>query len=108
PETDSLNPKYLQYLLNSAEFVAFASHLNAGDRPRVDFGQISDFDLRLAPVAEQKRIVAEIDKQFTRLDAAVVALRRVQANLKRYRSAILKAASEGRVVATEAELARRE
>jgi len=31
---------------------------------------------------EQRRIVAEIEKQFTRLDAGVAALKRVQANLK--------------------------
>ena len=48
--------------------------------------------------------MAEIEKQFTRLDAGVAALRRVQANLKRYRAAVLKAACEGRLVPTEAEL----
>ena len=52
---------------------------------------------------EQRRIVAEIEKQFTRLDAGVTALRRVQANLKRYRAAVLKAACEGHLVTTEAE-----
>jgi type I restriction enzyme S subunit len=55
---------------------------------------------------EQRRIVAEIEKQFTRLEAGVAALRRVQANLKRYRAAVLKAACEGRLVPTEAELVR--
>ena len=49
--------------------------------------------------------MAEIEKQFTRLEAGVAALRRVQANLKRYRAAVLKAACEGRLVPTEAELA---
>lgn len=53
---------------------------------------------------EQRRIVAEIEKQFTRLEAGVAALRRVQANLKRYRAAVLKAACEGKLVPTEAEL----
>ena len=52
--------------------------------------------------------MAEIEKQFTRLDAGVAGLRRVQANLKRYRAAVLKAACEGKLVPTEAELARRE
>ncbi|MBI2927891.1 MAG: restriction endonuclease subunit S [Verrucomicrobia bacterium] len=47
------------------------------------------------PEDEQRRIVAEIEKQFTRLEAGVAALRRVQANLKRYRAAVLKAACEG-------------
>ena len=65
---------------------------------------IRDLKFPLAPLAEQQRIVAEIEKQFTRLEAGVAALRRVQANLKRYRAAVLKAACEGRLVPTEAEL----
>ena len=47
--------------------------------------------------------MAEIEKQFTRLEAGVAALRRVQANLKRYRAAVLKAACEGRLVPKESE-----
>ena len=62
----------------------------------------------LAPRAEQEGVVTEIEKQLSRLDAGVAALRRVQANLKRYRAAVLKAACEGRLVPTEAELARKE
>ena len=61
--------------------------------------------LCLPPLAEQRRIVAEIETQFTRLDASVAALRRAQANLKRYRASVLKDACEGRLVPTEAELA---
>lgn len=45
---------------------------------------------------------------MTRLNDAVAALKRVQANLKRYRASVLKAACEGRLVPTEAELARKE
>ncbi len=52
--------------------------------------------------------MAEIEKQFTRLDASVTALKQVQANLKRYRASVLKAACEGKLVPTEAELARAE
>ena len=62
----------------------------------------------MLPSTEQHRIVAEIEKQFTRLDTAVAALKRTQANLKRYRASVLKAACEGRLVPTEAELARKE
>jgi type I restriction enzyme, S subunit len=69
---------------------------------------VRDIQFPLAPREEQHRIVAEIEKQFTRLDAAVAGLKRVQANLKRYRASVLKAACEGRLVPTEAELARKE
>jgi type I restriction enzyme, S subunit len=69
---------------------------------------VRDIQFPLAPREEQLRIVAEIEKQFTRLDAAVAGLKRVQANLKRYRASVLKAACEGQLVPTEAELARKD
>ena len=49
-----------------------------------------------------------IESYFTRLDDAVATLERVRRNLKRYRASVLKAAVEGRLVPTEAELARAE
>ena len=67
---------------------------------------VRDQPIPLAPLPEQHRIVAEIETQFTRLDAGVAALKRAQANLRRYKATVLKAACEGRLVPTEAELAR--
>jgi type I restriction enzyme S subunit len=58
----------------------------------------AEIPIPLPPLAEQHRIVAEIEKQLTRLDAAVAALERARANLKRYRASVLKAAVEGRLV----------
>ncbi|MCA9997326.1 MAG: restriction endonuclease subunit S [Anaerolineales bacterium] len=52
----------------------------------------------LAPPVEQHQIVAEIEKQFTRLDQAVASLQRLQSNLARYKASVLKAACEGRLV----------
>jgi len=80
----------------------------AGSMPKIDQQTIEEFPLVLAPEPEQRRIVDEVEKQFTRLDAAVAGLQRAKANLKRYRASVLKAACEGRLVPTEAELARRE
>lgn len=70
--------------------------------------QLLDIPISIPAPHEQQRIVEEIEKQFTRLDAGVAALKRIQANLKRYRSAVLKAACEGKLVPTEAELAKKE
>ena len=69
---------------------------------------IVEYRLRLAPLPEQHRIVEAIESYFTRLDDAVATLERVQRNLKRYRASVLRAAVEGRLVPTEAELARAE
>ena len=108
PSQPNLNNAYLKYFLNQWEFVSFVTRLNTGDRPRVDFTQFANYPLPLAPLPEQRRIVAEIEKQFTRLDASVESLKRARANLKRYRASVLKSACEGSLVPTEAELARNE
>lgn len=74
----------------------------------IETAALHHFEIPVAPLDQQKHIVAEIEKQFSRLDEAVANLKRVKANLKRYKVAVLKAAVEGRLVETEAELARRE
>ena len=96
---DALNQNITEYVRQAQGGVGLA-HIT---KPK-----FSDSLIPLPPLAEQHRIVAEIEKQFTRLDASVAALKRVQANLKRYRGSVLKAACEGRLVPTEAELTRAE
>lgn len=106
-----INPDYLGYFLQQAvvrDFLAQHASGVGGSLMRVKASTLSGFPFVLAPRPEQDRIVDEIEKQFTRLDAATAALKRVQANLKRYRASVLKAACEGRLVPTEAELARKE
>ena len=103
PQGD-IPPKYVLYSLRASE-----QELRTNSTGTT-FDAIRGDDLRshpipLAPLPEQRRIVAEIETQFTRLDASVAALRRARANLKHYRSSVLKAACEGRLVPTEAELA---
>jgi len=95
-----LIPKYLYYLLRSLQIPSrgYSRH----------FQFLRKFHFPRAPEDQQKHIVAEIEKQFSRLDEAVANLKRVKANLKRYKAAVLKAAVEGRLVETEASTARRE
>jgi type I restriction enzyme S subunit len=103
--------KFLHYQLTT-KFKGDKTHLESMayglGRPVLNLSNIRDVPIRLAPLDQQKRIVAEIEKQFSRLDEVVTNLHRVKANLKRYKTAVLKAAVEGRLVETEAELARRE
>ncbi len=96
--------RYLFYLLQTPFFQTPIHMISRSAQNGFNKGDLSDILLPVAPLPEQLQIVAEIEKQFTRLDAGVAALRRVQANLKRYRAAVLKAACEGRLVPTEAEL----
>lgn len=74
----------------------------------VDTELLQDFPLPVAPKAEQPRIVSALESYLTRLDDAVTTLERVQRNLTRHRASVLKAAVEGRLVPTDAKLARAE
>lgn len=94
---DLLDRRYVLYYMSTA--VQTYKHIGRGTTVSgITKKQLLDTDFILPPKPEQSRIVAEIEKQFTRLDAATAALKRVQANLKRYRASVLKAACEGRLV----------
>jgi type I restriction enzyme S subunit len=93
-------PKYVLYAMRNSVEALIAQATGS------TFEAVSGKDLRahripVAPLPEQRRIVAEIEKQFTRLEAGIAALRQVQANLKRYRAAVLKAACDGQLVPGE-------
>ena len=105
----NLLPKFLCYQLQSP---AIQKHFEANARGTAQKGvylkTLGQTPIVLPPLDVQTEIVAEIEKQFSRLDEAVANLQRVKANLKRYKASVLKDAVEGRLVPTEAELARRE
>lgn len=70
--------------------------------------QLAQIPVKVPALEEQRRIVAEIEKQFSRLDEAIANLKHAKTSLSAYRTAVLKSAVEGRLVPTEAELADRE
>jgi type I restriction enzyme S subunit len=104
-----MDAKYLYYFVSSQSFRGEAERYMTGavGQKRVSTTYLKESKIPVAPLDQQKHIVAEIEKQFSRLDEAVANLKRVKVNLKRYKAAVLKAAVEGRLVETEAELARR-
>lgn len=105
-----VEPRFLLYYLlqESVRRRARLHMRGAAGQLRVPAEFLESLEIPLPPRSEQRRIVAEIEAQFSRLDAAVTVLKRAQANLKRYRAAVLASACEGRLVPTEEELARRE
>ena len=106
---DLASPAYVMYGLNSESVKRQIAPLVHGvGRPRINLRDLRNVIVPLAPRDEQDRIVAEIDTQFSRLEAAIAGLERIRANLTVYRACVLKAAMEGRLVPTEAELARQE
>jgi type I restriction enzyme S subunit len=104
-----LDPSFLRWFLASPHQQKLINSVESGaTRQALTKEKILGFEVPLPVLDAQRGIVAEIEKQFSRLDEAVANLQRVKANLKRYKTAVLKAAVEGRLVETEAELARRE
>jgi type I restriction enzyme, S subunit len=102
-------PHFIAWALRSPLlFRQYEQHRLGTAVPRLNVAHVRELQIPLPPVDEQQRIVAEIEKQFPRLDAGVASLKRVQGALKRYRASVLKAACEGRLVPTEAEIARKE
>lgn len=107
PREELVSKRYLFYALKKALPELYAKAHGSGI-VHVTRSVFDSHQVPLAPREEQDDIVAEIEKQFSRLDEAVANLKRIKASLKRYKAAVLKAAVEGRLVPTEAELARRE
>ena len=101
--------KFVFHYLNSTVFSEFLKKIiTATAQPAFNVTKFRMLPMPLVCKQEQDTIVAELEKQLTRLEAGVAALKRVQTNLKRCRAAVLKAACEGRLVLTEADLARKE
>jgi type I restriction enzyme S subunit len=106
----AISPVLLLHYVLQEEFrrSARAQMTGTAGQLRVPTRFFEEQSIPVPPLPEQLRIVAAIESYFTRLDDAVATLERVQRNLKRYRASVLKAAVEGRLVPTEAELARAE
>jgi type I restriction enzyme S subunit len=103
-------PKWIAYYANTNEARAYflATGKQTTNLASISKKNLSALPVPLPPVHVQETLVAQIDKQLSRLDEAVNTLQGIQAKLKQARASILKAAVEGRLVETEAEIARRE
>ena len=103
------NPGCIAAFLNAPQSRGATRKLIHGvGRPRLGLKLFRQLELPVPPSAETDRLETALDGHLSRLDAAVSGLERAQANLKRYRASVLKSAVEGRLVPTEAELAREE
>ena len=93
PEVDT---KFLFWFLRSKRSALIAEAVG-GAQPNISQGVVRSLRIPVPSIGEQRAIVAEIEKQFSRLDEAVANLQRVKANLKRYRAAVLDDAFDGEV-----------
>ena len=88
--------KYLFYYLSSYR-KNFLNARKGGAQPNISQEIVKTALVPLAPTTEQLRIIRKVEELFSFLDAGVESLRKVQAQLKRYRQAVLKYAFEGKL-----------
>lgn len=96
PNTNLVYPSYLCYALNSPILKRQADRVARGVAQKtVTLGSLREFRVPLAPVAEQRRIVARIDALFAEIAEGEAALAEARKGLDIFRRALLKAAVTG-------------
>lgn len=72
PEKKYLSPEYLKYFLLSPEFQDHAISSKTGAAiKRIVLRTIKNFNIPIAPLEQQKRIVEKLDALLTRIDTAI-------------------------------------
>ncbi len=83
-------PKFINYQLLAGSRRHFAGNAQqVVGMASISQKQLADFPIVLADLDEQRHIVAELEKQFSRLDEAVANLKRVTMGLAWYKAATL-------------------
>jgi len=99
---------FVNYVRGATQVRDYLKAVNHGaTRDGINTEQLLSLPVAVPPLRMQREFIDELEKQFSRLDEAVANLMRAKANVKHYRSAVLKAAVEGHLVPTEAQLAGR-
>jgi type I restriction enzyme S subunit len=86
---------YLQFFYNTGEVVNYQGGSN--NLRNLKYKEYSQISIQLPPLAEQKRIVAKLDKAFQHLDTLKAKLDRIPDLLKNFRQAVLTQAVTGKL-----------
>ncbi|MGP9822608.1 restriction endonuclease subunit S [Salinarimonas sp. NSM] len=98
--SDAVDPVYLRSFLRfSSGRVLHACSKDGTTVDSIDVAALERFRVPLAPLPEQRRIVARIEALFAEIDEGAAALARAKAGLEMQRRALLKAAVTGALTA---------
>lgn len=97
-----------QFLCNYFNIFDYNGYVTGTTRYKLNQSPMRKIPIPLPPLPEQRAIVSKIEQLFSDLDNGINAFKKAQAQLKLYRQSVLKAACGGKLVPTEAELARAE
>jgi type I restriction enzyme, S subunit len=96
PINNIVGSKYLYYYLRSQKD-AFVNSGQGGAQPNISQTIIKNWPIPLAPLPEQKRIADKLDSLLAKVDTCQAHLDRIPQILKRFRQAVLAAATSGRL-----------
>jgi len=96
-----ISPDYVYRFLAqpAVRHAATENFTGTAGQARVPTSFIRELEIPLAPLAEQRRIVAKLEKLLGQVEACQQRLTKIPALLKRFRQAILAAACSGRLTA---------
>ena len=83
------------YHFLSSKYQDINTRAKGSGTPHVDPYLLWNYDFSIAPLPEQRAIVAKIEALFSDLDQGIADLKKAQDQLKVYRQAVLKKAFEG-------------
>jgi type I restriction enzyme S subunit len=95
---DKAHPQYLLNILHHQDFVNFANSKTSGDRPRISFDEISEFEFMLPEFNEQVQILSEIESRLSVCDKIEESIEQGLQQAEALRQSILKKAFEGKLV----------
>lgn len=97
-----VSPKYVAHAMRGASRRILKQCSKHGTTvASIETKALLDFEIPIVELDEQHRIVAEIEKQFSRLDEAAASLKRIKAKLERYSAIVLGALHDGSLTAEE-------
>lgn len=89
--------RFLCHFLNQFHY---REYVTGTTRLKLTQGAMKKMPIKLAPLPEQRAIVAKIEELFSELDSGIATLKKAQDQLKVYRQAVLKKAFEGELTKT--------
>lgn len=99
-DTEKLLPKFLLHFLNSGKARAYIEEKakSTSGVNNINSEEISDLQIPVPTLAEQEKIVAEIESRFERADALETAVDRALNDAEKLKQAVLKKAFSGKLV----------
>lgn len=100
-ENKSIEVKYLLYLLNSDVILKQQNEVDNGSaQPNLSAANVAKYQVPLPPLAEQKRIVEQIENLFTKLDEVKEKTQEALGSVNGRKTAILLNALDGKYTDT--------